>query len=280
MLMIHAFADWRKFQVIQVYCLLHWGIVQWKQTYVVRNCYFSTNVLRVLMMFVLLGLDSPPSSWCIINQDRQTRALVAKEGDLFLLDQGGQYQEQVCLLNVLIMSMLHLHCCVTVLLGWHDSFTLPDSETDTDSDKMYTKTPLKFAPVSCFTRVCPSIHPSVCPHLAGWGEGGIPRPGPKSSQGGYPSQVQARGTPCRGVPHLGYNTAPPHWTWPGVVPHRGKQMEYLIRRGRYASCVHAGGLSCLWVVWTPPHNSIQVIYCQSLSLSQCLPNTPVISQGC
>ena len=40
-------------------------------------------------------MDSPPSSWCIINQDRQTRALVAKEGDLFLLDQGGQYQEQV-----------------------------------------------------------------------------------------------------------------------------------------------------------------------------------------
>ena len=40
-------------------------------------------------------MDSPPSSWCILNLDRQTRALVAKEGDLYLVDHGGQYQEQV-----------------------------------------------------------------------------------------------------------------------------------------------------------------------------------------
>ena len=31
----------------------------------------------------------------------------------------------------------------------------------------------------------------------------------------------------------------PHQTWP-----EGYQMEYLICRGWYASCVHAGGLSC------------------------------------
>ena len=28
------------------------------------------------------------------------------------------------------------------------------------------------------------------------------------------------------------------------APRIGQQMEYLMRRGRYASCVHAGGLSC------------------------------------
>ena len=59
--------------------------------------------------------------------------------------------------------------------------------------------------------------------------------------------------PGRGVPPAG-GTPPwvplvrPGWGVPpaGGVPHFGKQMEYLIRRGRYASCVHAGGLSCIW----------------------------------
>ena len=68
--------------------------------------------------------------------------------------------------------------------------------------------------------------------------------------GRYPSQVQPReGTPSRGVPYL--RSPPPRWTWPGGypcwgegVPNFGKQMVYLIRRGRYASCIHAGGLSC------------------------------------
>ena len=35
----------------------------------------------------------------------------------------------------------------------------------------------------------------------------------------------------------------PRWGTPS--PHTGQQMEYLIRGGRYASCVHAGGLSCV-----------------------------------
>ena len=66
------------------------------------------------------------------------------------------------------------------------------------------------------------------------------------------------GNPFQGVPHLRYppsdlagGTSP--WVpksdltggypLPRGVPHFGKQMEYLIRRGRYASCIHAGGLS-------------------------------------
>ena len=48
--------------------------------------------------------------------------------------------------------------------------------------------------------------------------------------------------PCWGVPCLRY--PPLRQTWLGGVPHFGKQMEYLKRRGQYASCVHAGGLSC------------------------------------
>ena len=35
-----------------------------------------------------------------------------------------------------------------------------------------------------------------------------------------------------------------------VPPQIGQQMEYLIRDGRYASCVHAGGFSSYWGVFT------------------------------
>ena len=56
---------------------------------------------------------------------------------------------------------------------------------------------------------------------------GVPlQPGLMGTRGGVP--------PSRdGVP-----------SWQGYPPHTGQQMEYLTRRGRYASCVHAGGLSC------------------------------------
>ena len=87
----------------------------------------------------------------------------------------------------------------------------------------------------------------VCPH---WG--GVPWPG---SDGRYPSQVQMGGIPARskwvnpgqgwGTPHpeVGY---PPGQGWvpptrDGISP---PPQEYLIRDGWYASCVHAGGLSC------------------------------------
>ena len=105
------------------------------------------------------------------------------------------------------------------------------------------------------------------------GGGGVPQPGPA---GGYPTwpgatpgQVQMGGTPARsdrGVPQPGGGGTPgyppavvpqgtPQQWYPGyppggvppargVPPSTGQQMEYLIRRSRYASCVHAGGLSC------------------------------------
>ena len=118
-----------------------------------------------------------------------------------------------------------------------------------------------------------SVHPSICLSM----RGGYPsqvQPGegtPARSTLFTPHQTWLGGTPARGgtlpgstpplvpppirpgqggtlpegVPHLG-SPIRPAWgaTLPGV-PHFGKQMEYLIRLGRYASCVHAGGLSCL-----------------------------------
>ena len=58
-----------------------------------------------------------------------------------------------------------------------------------------------------FTRVCPSIHPSVCPH---WLGGGVPQPGPDGR--GVPQPGPDGGPLPRGYPTLGT----PHWTWPGV----------------------------------------------------------------
>ena len=82
--------------------------------------------------------------------------------------------------------------------------------------------------------------------------GRVPRPGPRWG-GGYPSQVQVRINP------------PPQkkkklrLSWMGVHPPSGldgstspppsleteQHSEYLLCGGRYASCVHAGGLYCL-----------------------------------
>ena len=64
------------------------------------------------------------------------------------------------------------------------------------------------------------------PPIMGWGNS-LPRSG---TRGGYPGQVRVgvpRGTPL---------------SWDGLSSHPSP--EYLIRCGRYASCVHAGGLSC------------------------------------
>ena len=78
------------------------------------------------------------------------------------------------------------------------------------------------------------------------------------SRWGYPGQVPPE-------PEMGY---PPVWTWDGAFPlsgpgmgyphldldlgwgtpphlQLGQQKEYSLRGGRYASCIHTGGLSCL-----------------------------------
>ena len=93
--------------------------------------------------------------------------------------------------------------------------------------------------------LCLSVHRGGYPiQLAG---GGVPRPAPGGGVphpagrggGGYPIQVggspgvppPAGGRPP-GVPPPGWRIPPP------------PRLGYLLRRGRCASCVHAGGLSC------------------------------------
>ena len=117
-----------------------------------------------------------------------------------------------------------------------------------------------------YVSVHPSTHQSVCPQggvpishnalqhfpechgAAGGGvpcqvqpEGGYPGWGVPWPEGGYPGW---RGVPWPGgVPWLG------GVPWPGGYPGQGgtqlgQHREYLLHGGRYASCIHAGGLSC------------------------------------
>ena len=64
---------------------------------------------------------------------------------------------------------------------------------------------------------------------------------------GYPSdwsQVRIGGTPWWGNPCQGCTPLARDGVHPGIE----QQLEYLARCGQYASCVHAGGLSCLCVI--------------------------------
>ena len=75
--------------------------------------------------------------------------------------------------------------------------------------------------------------------------------------GGVPCQVQPGGYPARGYPAGGYPARGtlPGGTQVGYPPSQvriggtllGQQKEYSLHGGRYASCVHAGGLSCLYI---------------------------------
>ena len=86
---------------------------------------------------------------------------------------------------------------------------------------------------------------------------------PARSGRGYPGRVPPAGYPPQGTPsrvpagqHGGYpgRVSPQQGTSPGRVPTRpgqdggstqlGQQKEYSLHGGWYASCVHAGGLSC------------------------------------
>ena len=79
---------------------------------------------------------------------------------------------------------------------------------------------------------------------------GVPQSGPDGGVGGFPSQGVPWPGPHGGYPSQGWvpppsrDGIPPIQRWGTPAPLIGQQMEYLIRGGRYASCVHAGGLSC------------------------------------
>ena len=61
---------------------------------------------------------------------------------------------------------------------------------------------------------------------------------PQTGTGYPPSQTWNRVSP----PDLRPGTPPRAWDWEPPPPQHSE--EHLIRGGRYASCVHAGGLSC------------------------------------
>ena len=113
----------------------------------------------------------------------------------------------------------------------------------------------------------------VCPHLGGYpypimlcnisqnamGQppGGVPC---QVQLGGVPCQVQPGGYPARGYPAGGHPAGgypargvlggtqvryPPRQVRTGGGTQLGQHREYLLHGRRYASCVHAGGLSCL-----------------------------------
>ena len=134
--------------------------------------------------------------------------------------------------------------------------------------------------------VHPSIHPSMIlsvhrggvpishnalqhfPECHGAATGGG-YPGGVPWQGQYPGGYPARGYPVGGI-LLGGNllggTLPGVPSWGGTLPggiqvrylpwpgqdgggtQLGQHREYLLHGGRYASCVHAGGLSCFHIL--------------------------------
>ena len=82
--------------------------------------------------------------------------------------------------------------------------------------------------------------PGGYPDPPWWGTWlGTPQGGTWTPPGGVPDRVPPGGVP--GLPRGG-------GTWPGTPPgggtQVGQQKEYSLHGGRYASCVHAGGLSC------------------------------------
>ena len=89
----------------------------------------------------------------------------------------------------------------------------------------------------------------VSSHPGGGGGGGVT---PVRSR--WDTSMYSVGRSGWGVPEMGYpqarNGVSPCQGWgtpqarEGVPPGIGQHMEYLIRSERYASCVHAGGLSC------------------------------------
>ena len=91
--------------------------------------------------------------------------------------------------------------------------------------------------------------PSQVPPIMTWPRGYLP---------GYPQQGTPTGYPPGRVPHPGQNRGgyPAGSTQVGYPPGQirmggtqlGQQKKYSLHGGRYASCVHTGGLSCFAVI--------------------------------
>ena len=111
---------------------------------------------------------------------------------------------------------------------------------------------------------------SVCPHLGGYpypimlcniSQNAMGQPGEPClvQLGGYPAGgVSWRRVPWWGGTQIGY---PPSQVGGGTQI--GQQKEYSLHGRRYASCVHAGGLSCFIFVY------FKFVYIYSVFISVC-----------
>ena len=126
-------------------------------------------------------------------------------------------------------------------------------------------------PLGCSNRFFGEIH-FFTARIRRMGRGNIFSLSVSSHLGGYPIQLMGGGTPFPGldswqggtpfpgldggVPHPADRGEPlPSSGW-GVPPRQGVPLPpdqhsmYLLRGGRYASCVHSGGLSCISWRWS------------------------------
>ena len=86
----------------------------------------------------------------------------------------------------------------------------------------------------------------------------VPQPGPDRG-GGYPTRFRW------GVPQPGVSPVQ-RWSTPPPPPRIRQQMEYLGCGGRYASCVHAGGLSCFSFIFAAARCEQQIGFPKNSSL--------------
>jgi len=93
---------------------------------------------RIRRLAEIPGLDAPPSCWAIINQERQTKALVAKDTNLYLVDHGGQYEQQYPQL-----STTNINAFIEMAVSFNNKFLALLTDTgllwigSTDMSKVY-----------------------------------------------------------------------------------------------------------------------------------------------
>ena len=136
----------------------------------------------------------------------------------------------------------------------------------------------------------PPVQGTYPPSRSGWGEGYPKVPTPPPVQGAYPppaspGQEEGGGYPKVPVPLSLPSKVPPPPPPPvqdtySFPPGIGQHMEYFMRCGRYASCVHAGGLFCevniiklsiLCISYMYFHNSLLTASCfKTFSAGYCV----------
>ena len=111
-----------------------------------------------------------------------------------------------------------------------------------------------------------------------WGYPDPPRGVPRSR---YPPEGYSGPVPPRGGTQVWYPDSPP-----GGGTQVGQQKEYSLHGGRYASCVHAGGLSCFILILYGNRNTdpLELMatfqpYNRGYSFPQCIITNSVMRQG-